>query len=75
MASVLMPSRASILAQVQVVVLSHAFWQRRFQADPSIVGKTITLRGIPFKVVGVTARDFVGTTPDVPSFSGPIDDA
>jgi predicted permease len=55
-----------------VVVLSHAFWQRRFQADPSIVGKTITLRGIPFKVVGVTARDFVGTTPDVPSFWVPL---
>jgi len=55
-----------------VVVLSYAFWQRRFQADRSIVGKTIPLQGVPFKVIGVTARSFVGTTPDVPSFWVPL---
>jgi putative ABC transport system permease protein len=36
-----------------VVVLSHGFWQRRFGADPGIVGKTLTLDGRSFTVVGV----------------------
>src|SRR5215213_3622504 len=40
------------------VVLSHAFWKRRFGADPGIVGKPITLNGIPFNVVGVMPPSF-----------------
>ena len=55
-----------------VVVLSYGFWQRRFEADPAIVGKTISLQGQPFTVIGVTSREFVGTTPDVPSFWAPL---
>ena len=35
-----------------VAVLSHAFWQRRFGSDPTIVGKTIVLNGQPFVVDG-----------------------
>ncbi|MEK6281431.1 MAG: ABC transporter permease [Acidobacteriota bacterium] len=55
-----------------VIVLSYGFWQRRFESDPSIVGKTINLQGQPFTVIGVTAREFIGTTPDVPSFWAPL---
>jgi putative ABC transport system permease protein len=36
-----------------VVVLDHGVWQRRFGADPSIVGRTIPLDGTPHTVVGV----------------------
>ena len=43
-----------------VVVLSHAFWTRRFQADPSLVGRAIVLNGSPFTVVGVAAEGFQG---------------
>jgi putative ABC transport system permease protein len=42
-------------------MLSFNFWQRRFNADASIVGKTLTLNGTPFTVVGITVRDFLGT--------------
>jgi putative ABC transport system permease protein len=42
-----------IAGKDQVVILSTAFWKRRFAGDPSIVGKKITLDGIPFEVVGV----------------------
>ena len=55
-----------------VVVLSYDGWQRRFASDPHIVGKTILLQGQPFTVIGVTARGFIGTTPDVPSFWVPL---
>src|SRR6185436_7661071 len=36
-----------------VAVLSHELWVRAFSADPSIVGRSITLRGEPYTVVGV----------------------
>jgi predicted permease len=41
-------------------VLSHAFWQREFGGDPSIIGKTITVDGHPFEVIGVTPSGFFG---------------
>ena len=44
----------------QVAILSYAYWIRRFTADPSVLGQTIFLKGVPFMVVGVAARDFVG---------------
>jgi putative ABC transport system permease protein len=44
-----------------VVVLGHAFWTRRFTADPAILGRTLTLNGHPVTVVGVAPADFHGT--------------
>jgi predicted permease len=37
----------------QVVILSYGLWSRRFNSDPGVVGKAITLSGRPFTVVGV----------------------
>ena len=47
-----------------VAVLSHAYWQRRFGSDPSIVGKTIEIEAVPVTVLGVAGREFTGTSPD-----------
>jgi predicted permease len=41
------------------VVLTHAFWQRRFGGDRSIVGKQITLDDEPYTVVGVMGPRFM----------------
>lgn len=41
-----------------IVVLSHAFWTRRFNRDSAIVGKTLTLNGQPLTVVGVAEEAF-----------------
>jgi len=48
-------------ASEPVMVISDAFWQRRFQRDPSVVGRQFGLNGVPISIVGVTARDFFGT--------------
>lgn len=42
----------------RVVVLDDALWRRRFGADRSIVGRTITLNGQPHTVIGVLPGDF-----------------
>jgi putative ABC transport system permease protein len=40
-----------------VVLLSEALWRRRFGADPSIVGRTVGVDGVPCTVIGVLGRD------------------
>jgi putative ABC transport system permease protein len=43
----------------RVVILSHTFWLRRFDADQAVVGRTMRLDGAPFEVVGVMPPRFV----------------
>jgi predicted permease len=43
-----------------VAVISHGFWQARFGGDPGIVGRTVSLNGQPYEVVGVAPEDFHG---------------
>jgi predicted permease len=46
-----------------VAVLSHAAWERRFGADPSVVGQNVRLNGQQFTVVGVAPKGFTSTFP------------
>jgi predicted permease len=46
-----------------VVVLSHAYWVSRFNADPGVVGSTIRVNDYPMTVVGVSAEGFAGLDP------------
>ncbi|HEX8073332.1 MAG TPA: ABC transporter permease [Pyrinomonadaceae bacterium] len=55
-----------------VVVLSHWFWQRHFNGDRGVLGRTLQLRGVDYAVVGVAARGFVGTSPDAPAAWVPL---
>ncbi|MGH7719053.1 MAG: ABC transporter permease [Gemmatimonadaceae bacterium] len=48
-----------------VVVLSHGLWQRRYGADPAIVGKQIVINSRPRTVVGVMPRQFAYPSRDV----------
>jgi putative ABC transport system permease protein len=42
----------------KTVMLDHAFWQRRFNSDPSVVGRAIVLNGVAATVVGVLPETF-----------------
>ncbi len=48
-----------------VVVLSHAFWQRHFHGDASVVGKTMQLMHKSYTIVGVAASRFTWGDGDV----------
>jgi predicted permease len=42
----------------KAVILTNGLWERRFGGDPRIVGRSITLNGEPYNVIGVTPADF-----------------
>jgi predicted permease len=46
-----------------VAVISDALWRRRFQADPAIAGKIVTVNSHALTVVGVAPPEFHGITP------------
>ncbi len=41
-------------------VLSYAFWQRHFGGDLGVLGRSLSLDGYPFSVIGVTPPSFFG---------------
>ena len=41
-----------------VVVIDHALWTRRFGADPAVIGRSLTLDGRPYRVIGVLPQSF-----------------
>ena len=53
----------SIPNRFPVAVISYKFWVRRFDKDPAVVGRSITLNGVAFAVVGVGPEGFHGTEP------------
>ena len=48
-----------------VTVLSYKFWQRHYNSDPSVIGKTIQLVRKNYTVVGVAAPRFTWDDADV----------
>src|SRR5438874_4689909 len=44
-----------------LTVISYQMWQDRFHGDPSVIGKTQVLSGLPHTIVGVTPEGFYGT--------------
>jgi predicted permease len=44
-------------------MISYNYWVKRFGRDPQIVGRTITVNGVTFTLVGVAAPEFFGVQP------------
>lgn len=68
-----LPEEDRVPDAAPVVVISQDLWQRRFNGDPSAIGRTLVLNDRPFTVVGVMSEGFHGLSFDthvwVPSMS------
>jgi putative ABC transport system permease protein len=42
----------------RAVILSHSLWQNRFNSDPNVAGKTVTINGQSYNVAGVMPAEF-----------------
>src|SRR6266511_3675575 len=54
------PAEDRTVGEQPVVVISHNLWRRRFNADPTLLGKTLRLNGQTFTIIGVAAKGFTG---------------
>jgi predicted permease len=54
------PDEDRIGSPVRVAVISHALWQRLFNADRSLIGQTIRLNSSPYTLIGIAPPGFVG---------------
>jgi predicted permease len=54
----------------QAVILSHAFWQRRFGSDANVIGRTLTLNDQNFVIVGVMPPGFALNKEVMPTVNG-----
>ncbi len=43
-----------------VAVMGYQMWERRFGADPGVVGSTVRLDGVPVTIVGIGPRNYRG---------------
>jgi len=56
-----LPHEDQIPGRAPVAVLSDPFWRRHLQGDPGVVGRTLSLNGTAFTVIGVAPATFIGT--------------
>ncbi|HVH54755.1 MAG TPA: ABC transporter permease, partial [Vicinamibacterales bacterium] len=47
-----------------VAVLSNGYWRSRFGGDPSIIGRVVSMNGVPTQVIGVMPATFAYPRPD-----------
>ena len=56
-----------------MAVLSDAAWARRFNRDPSVIGKRINIDHVPFTIIGVMPAEFFGVAPGLsPELTVPV---
>src|SRR5690349_16291503 len=58
-----------------VIVLSDKGWDRRFNRDPNVLGRTVLVNGTPFSIVGVTPAGFRGLEVNSPDAWAPLSQA
>ncbi len=55
-----LPSEGEVLGHDPVIVLRYDFWQSKFNLDPKVIGRPVTVDGQPFTIVGVAPKGFNG---------------
>jgi predicted permease len=68
----LMPADDARSGGNAVIVLSHKGWDRHFNRDPNVLGRTVLVNGAPFEIIGVTAAGFRGLEVGGPDVWAPL---
>jgi predicted permease len=68
----LMPADDARSGGNPVIVLSHKGWDRHFNRDPNVLGRTVLVNGAPFEIIGVTAAGFRGLEMGGPDLWAPL---
>ncbi|QEE26915.1 ABC transporter permease [Terriglobus albidus] len=61
----ILPADDAVPGRGSVVVVSHHFWQSALSSDSAVIGKPLTINGIPFEIVGVMPEAFHGFRQEV----------
>jgi predicted permease len=56
----LVPGEGEHESVERILVLGHSFWERRFGADPGVVGSIVRIDGMPTRIIGVAPKGFRG---------------
>ncbi len=57
------PATDGLVGAAPTVVISHQLWESHFGRDPGVIGRTITLTGTDFTVIGIAPPEFTGLFP------------
>src|SRR6185295_11878612 len=68
----LMPADDARWGGHAVIVLSHKGWDRHFNRDSNVLGRTVLVNGAPFEIIGVTAAGFRGLEVGGPDAWAPL---
>jgi predicted permease len=52
------PQGAGPVALGDTVILTHAYWQRKFGGDPGVIGRSMSIDSVPTEIVGVMPAGF-----------------
>jgi len=44
-----------------IVVLGHSYWKKRFNGDPSVIGRSVRINAQPMTIIGIVPEEFLGT--------------
>lgn len=55
-----------------VMVLSDRGWERRFNRDPNVLGRTVLVGGAPYEIIGVMPQEFRGLQVTAPDMWAPL---
>ncbi|HLG54830.1 MAG TPA: ABC transporter permease [Vicinamibacterales bacterium] len=53
------------VTDAQTAVLSYGLWMRRYGGDTAVIGRSITVNGVPMEVIGVMPAGFAYPDPDI----------
>jgi predicted permease len=68
----LTPSDDQRIASRPVIVLSHRGWNKLFAGNPTVIGRSLRVNGLPYEIVGVMPEDFRGLGILPPDYWAPL---